>query len=90
MSYDRHVVTDGVGVAAVVLDTRGDHVLNIGDAHPILAVTAVVTPKSGECTECTLTIPDRRGAGRVGTVATINGWSYPLEGQSTTIKVCGS
>lgn len=87
LSYDRHVVTDGVGVAAVVLDTQGDTVLD--GEHPILNVTAVVTPKSGECAECTLTIPDRRAAGRVGTVATINGWSYPLEGQSTTIKVCG-
>lgn len=87
-SFDRHAIVRGVGEAAVVLDLHGDAELPVGDPAPVLVVTGHGTPTAGGCAPCALTIPDRRAAGRVGTVATINGWSYPMEGAELRLELC--
>lgn len=90
LSYDFHAVVDDIATAGVIIDIRGDHVLAANEtAYPILTMDVVATP-GADCSTCTLHIPDGRAAGRIGTIATLHGWSFPMEGQDLEIDICPS
>ena len=86
-SYDFHALR-GPGVeAGTVLDWQGDAKLTIRpDPWPVLTVE--VEPAGSGCASCTLRLLPGRGEGRVDSVATVGGWSYPLPAAEAEFQLC--
>jgi hypothetical protein len=83
-SYDFHRLTATGAEVGVVLDWQGDQKLTVEkESWPILKLG--LEPTGGECGSCTVRVLAGRGEGRVDSVTTLNGWSFPLPGAEATI-----
>ena len=92
-SYDYRALTEGGAVAGLVLDWRADTALDARrDPWALLAITVEATAPSGGCEPCTLRLQDgQRATGPAQRNAvTIDGWTFPIPGSETTVKICSS
>lgn len=86
-SYDFHRLTATGAEVGVVLDWQGDQKLTVGkEPWPILKLR--LEPAGGDCSDCTVRVLAGRGEGRIDSVATLNGWSFPLPEAEATIQLC--
>ncbi len=86
-SYDYHRLTTNGAEAGVVLDWQGDNKLSIQkEPWPILKLQ--LEPAGGECGDCIVRVLAGRAEGRVDSVATLNGWSFPLPGVEESFQLC--
>jgi hypothetical protein len=86
-SYDYLAFDDATARAGAVLDWRGDAKLTV-QAEPWSVLRVEVEPTGAGCSDCTLRALPGRGEGRVDSVATVGGWSYPLPAAEARFELC--
>lgn len=86
-SYDYRVTDGATAAAGAVPDWRGDAKLTVQKA-PWDVLHVEVEPTGTGCGSCVLRVLAGRGEGRVDSVATVGGWSYPLPGTEVSLELC--
>ncbi len=91
-SYNYQAITpEGGAVAGLVLDWRGDQVLEARqDPWTLLHLTVHATAPQKGCADCVLRLKNGASAGGppLRNAVTLGGWTYPLPGSEATVQVC--
>ncbi len=91
-SYEYQARTpEGGAVAGLVLDWRGDAVLEAREAPwSLLAIQVNATTPQRSCVDCVLRLANGGSAGGppLRNAVTVEGWTYPLPGLEQTVEIC--